>query len=343
MMYPGEAASLIAAQAGDQEAFKKLTEPYRSELTIHGYRMLGSLQDAEDLLQETLLRAWRRLETFQHNLSFRAWLYKIATNLCLDLLDKRPRRSLPAMVEKASDPHGPLAPPRQEPVWLEPLPGEWLASREGNPETLAVARETISLAFLVALQQLPPRQRAVLILCDVLDWRAGESAELLALTVSSVNSALHRARSTLKRFAGLDAPGSLSPIAESERIQNLLSQYMEAWESQDIPRLVALLKEDAEFTMPPTPTWFQGRASIAAFIEREILKPHSPTGIWRLVPTQANGQPALAVYLRTEAGGPFRAITLQVLTMDPTAKRIDGVTCFLNTELFRRFNLPAEL
>ncbi len=343
MIDPGEAASLTAAQTGDEGAFKRLTEPYRRELTVHGYRMLGSLQDAEDLLQETLLRAWRRLETFQQNVSFRAWLYKIATNLCLDRLDKRPRRSLPALVGQPSDPQGPMAPPSQEPIWLEPIPGEWLISGEGNPETLAVARETISLAFLVALQQLPPRQRAVLILCDVLDWRAGETAELLGLTVSSVNSALHRARSTLKRFAGQEAPGAPPPIAENERIQSLLSQYMDAWESQDIPRLVALLKEDAEFTMPPTPTWFQGRSSIAAFIEREILRPHSPPDIWRLVPTQANGQPALAVYLRTEAGGPFKAITLQVLTMDPALRRIDGVTCFLNTDLFRRFQLPAEV
>lgn len=341
-MNAGELVHLSAAQGGDREAFGRLTQPYRRELTVHGYRMLGSLQDAEDLLQETLLRAWRRLETFQEPLSFRAWLYKIATNLCLDLLAKRPRRSLPAAAGRASDPLGPLDPPSQEPLWLEPLPHEWLAAGEGNPESLVVSRQAVSLAFLVALQQLPARQRAVLILCDVLDWRPGETAELLELTVSSVNSALHRARTTLKRLAGAEAHRSPPSAAENQRIQSLLGQYMEAWESQDIPKLVALLKEDAAFTMPPMPTWFQGRVSIAAFLRREIFPPNSPPGIWRIVPTQANGQPALAVYCRKEPGGSYQAIGLQVLTVD-AAGQIADVTCFLDSGLFKKFNLPEVL
>ena len=290
--------------------------------------------------RKRLLRAWRRLETFRQSVSFRAWLYKIATNLSLDMLAKRPRRTLPALVGKASDPNA-VAPPAQEPIWLDPVPEGWLADGEGNPETRFIARETVSLAFLVALQKLPPRQRAVLILCDVLDWRAGEMADLLGLTVSSVNSALHRARATMAGQPGIDGRGAVR-IAESERLQSLLEQYMQAWESQDIPRLVALLKEDAAFTMPPTPTWFQGRESIAAFIGREIFLPEGPRAFWRLVPTGANGQPALAVYSRAGAGA-FKAVTLQVMTLDPSGERIAGITSFLNPDLFRRFDLPAEL
>lgn len=343
MLNLAETTHLAAARTGDPNEFSGLTEPYRRELQLHCYRLLGSLQDAEDLVQETLLRAWRRLDTFEGRASFRAWLYKIATNACLDTLDKRPRRALPTTTHSPSDPHQPVVPPITEPIWLEPFPDELLpAATTISPEARYAVRESISLAFLAALQLLPPRQRAVLILRDVLDWHASEVAELLDMTVSAVNSALHRARTTLAQHyhsGNLDPP---EPADETMRA--LLDRYMQAWETADVPALIALLKEDAVLTMPPSPSWYQGRAAISAFLTSVVFGgPGHVRG--RLQPARANGQPAFALYHYDEASRTYRAFAIQVLTFGYSASsgQLAEVAIFLNPALFTPFGLPLEL
>lgn len=343
----GEAARLAAARAGDQHEFSGLTEPYRRELQVHCYRLLGSLHDAEDLVQETFLRAWRRLDTFEGRASFRAWLYKIATNACLDTLDRRraPRRALPSTARPAADPRTPFIPPIAEPVWLEPFPDEWLVEAAASPEARYSARESVSLAFLAALQLLPPRQRAVLLLCDVLDWSAREAAELLGVTVPAVNSALHRARAALaKRYRGR-GPEAAPVRPADETTRTLLQRYVQAWEAADVSRLVALLKEDAQFTMPPSPSWYHGRAAIAAFVGATIFAdeavfPGEARGRWRLRPTRANGQLAFAIYQR-EASGAYRPFGLQVLALD--GDQLATVDNFIAPALFPLFGLPNEI
>lgn len=330
---------LVAAQAGDPHEFGHLTEPYRRELQLHCYRLLGSLHEAEDLVQETLLRAWRRLDTYEGRASFRAWLYKIATNACLDTLDKRPRRALPTATHPPSEPDQPPAPPLADPIWLEPFPDELLPeTAAASPEARYAVRESISLAFLAALQLLPPRQRAVLILRDVLDWRASEVAELLDMTVSAANSALHRARTTLAQHyqAGLTNP----PTPADETMLALLDRYMRAWETADIAALIALLKEDAVLSMPPSSAWYQGRDAIAAFLVAVPFAQPQPDQ-WRTRPVRANGQPAVAFYQRDEHNSGYRAFAIQVVTL--TQAGIADMTTFINPALFAAFDLPAEL
>lgn len=336
---PVMASRLAAARAGDQHEFTHLTEPHRRELQVHCYRILGSLHDAEDLVQETMLRAWRRLNTYEGRASLRSWLYKIATNACLDALDKRPRRALPAATHPASDASQPFMPPITEPVWLEPLPDDMLADAEETPEARYTAHESITLAFLAALQTLPPRQRAVVILCDVLDWRASEAAECLGMTLPAVNSALHRARETLaKHYHRRD---SVTPAHADEHTRALLDRYVRAWEAADVGALVALLKEDAVFAMPPIPSWFRGRESIRAVLEAMPFAGDA-RGRWKIVPTRANGEPALALYQRDEAGGGvYRGFGLQVLSIEGDS--FAEVTTFINPGLFPRFGLPVEL
>lgn len=255
---PALTAQLTAARFGNHDEFSQMAEPYRRELQAYGYRMLGSLQDAEDLVQETFLRAWRRLDTYEGRAPFRAWLYKIATHLCLDSLARRPRRALPALTHPAADPQAQPAQPIEEPVWLEPIPDDLTADPNENPEARYSSRESVTLAFLAALQALPPRQRAVLILCDVLDWRAGEAAQMLGMTTAAVNSALHRARVTSTRRYGGAGLGAVHAQPPDETTHAILSRYVRAWESADVDGLVALIKGDATFAMPPTPSWYQG-------------------------------------------------------------------------------------
>ena len=333
-------AHLAAAQAGNRDEFTALAEPYRRELQVHCYRMLGSLQDAEDLAQETLLRAWQKLNTYEGRASFRAWLYKIATNACLDALEHRPKRTLPPARNRAADPSAPPAPPIMDPIWLEPIPDELVAGIETSPEARYDALESITLAFLTVLQILPPRQRAVLVLRDVLDWHAEEVADTLNLTVSAVNSALHRARTTLgKHYRAHGAnPVKTEPLDEQTRLQ--LDRYVRAWESADIDSLIALLKEDATFPMPPSPSWYQGRADIRALISATILAGDA-RGRFRLLPTRANAQPAFAWYKRDETRGDYHAFAIQVLTFD--GDLLSDVTTFPNPALFRHFGLPLEL
>ena len=231
---------LESARTGDQQSFEQLIEPHQRELLVHCYRILGSFEDAEDMLQETLLRAWKRLDTFEGRSSLRAWLYKIATNASLDALDSRRVRGLPKELYARGDPAQPLPPPLQEANWVEPLPDEWIDGQPDiYPEARYEVRESITLAFIAALQKLPGRQRAVLLLCDVMGWSSSEAAEILNMTTAAVNSALQRARTSLKQTERKTAPASLN-----EELSALLARYVAAWETADSTALIAVLRED---------------------------------------------------------------------------------------------------
>jgi len=331
-------AELAAAQAGDPQAFQQITEPFRHELLVHCYRMLGSLDDAEDLVQETFLRAWRSLGTFVRPLYFRAWLYQIATNACLTEIERRSRRILPNSAYPASAAGEPLAAPRLEPVWLQPFPDAWLPEAPADPEAHYARQEHISLAFVLALQLLPARQRAALILCDVLDWSANETAELLEMTVSAVNSALHRARETL---ASNRSAGEEPAIAGHRQMPApaVLERYVQAMHNSDVHGLVSLLREDAVFTMPPIPTWFQGRPVIGDFLAGGFLVPGN-AGVWRLEPAHANLQPAFGLYGLDPAKKVYQPFALQVLTFNAAGDEIIEIVSFSDARLFPRFNLP---
>jgi len=316
-----EMEQLSAARKGDSQKFGEVTEPYRRELQVHCYRILGSLHEAEDMVQETLLKAWKRLDSYEGRASFRSWLYKIATNSCLDFLDqKKSRRLLPFEHHPPSDPTAPISPPALEIPWLEPFPDKWLGDPAAfNPEARYSDSESISLAFLTALQTLPPRQRAVLILRDVLDFSAAETSEVLELTISSVNSALHRARTTLsQRYPGGERE-DLTMSSTDEKAQRLLERFVQAWESADVNGLVALLKADASLAMPPSPSWYQGSSAIGMFVAATVfgdngMFPGLALHRWRLLPTTANGAPAFAMYQRDEKGEyqPFGLIALTI-------------------------------
>ena len=329
-----EAALLAAARAGEKEAFRHLTEPCARELHVHCYRMLGSLHDAEDALQETLLRAWRHLADFEGRSSVRAWLYKIATNVCLTAAAGR-REGPPPVPQPAAGGGG-------DALHLAPYPDALLDELEAplaNPAARYDLRESVQLAFLAAIQLLPPRQRAVLILRDVLGWSAREVADLLDSSVAGVNSALQRARATLEslRLEGRLNTGRTVPPNEVERA--LLRRYVEAWEAVDIDGLVMLLKEDAVLTMPPFPFRYQGRSSIADFFSS--VPAGGALDQIRLLPTRANRQPALAAYVRDPDDGIHRAYGLMVLTLD--GDTIAEITGFADPTLFRLFGLPTEL
>lgn len=325
---------LGAARRGDQEAFARLAEPHRRELLAHCYRMLGSTRDAEDQVQETMLKAWKKLDTFEGRASFRAWLYKIATNSCLDELARRPRRGLPMDFSAAADPADPLNLAIHDPIWLEPFPDARLASATADPAARFDQRESITLAFMVALQQLPARQRAVLLLRDVLGLPAGEVAEMIESTVSAVHSALYRARSRL------DDSYSEPPSQDPEGLETLLEKYLTAWESADIEGLMELLREDATFPMPPLPDWVQGRAAIGEFVRRNILH-GEPRGRWRLIPTRANAASAFAWYRRAPDGSGYAAFAIQVLTV--AQGQVADATTFAFPGLFPAFDLPEEI
>jgi RNA polymerase sigma-70 factor (ECF subfamily) len=320
-----------------REAFSELVEGHRRELQVHCYRMLGSVLDAEDLVQETLLRAWKSRDSFEGRAPLRAWLYKIATNACLDELANRPRRGLPPDLYPAADPNSPLAAPVSDPIWLDPYPDGLLGSLRNDPAARYDLRESITLAFLVALQTLPPRQRAILLMRDVVGLRASEVADLLEDSVSAVNSALYRAR--LKIEERFSKRGADSPMVDGAQ-RGLLDRYVAAWEAADIDGLVQLLKEDASFPMPPLPTWVKGRAAIREFVSRHILDGDA-RGRWRLIPTQANGQPAFAWYRRRSSPAGFTAFAIQVVTIE--GGWISDATTFGGPQLFSAFGLPPEL
>src|SRR6266851_6629318 len=297
METPTQTALVLAAEAGDQMAFEALVGAYRRELLVHCYRMLGSLQDAEDLVQETRV----------------------------------PRRSLPPGTHPQSDPTRPVPPRLREPIWLEPFPDELLADQHSDPEDRALQRERITLAFLVALQHLTPAQRAILLLREVLEWPAVEVAEWLNLSIPAVNSALQRARRALHQLhEGSEAPQA----GPRPHVQDLLDRYVALWEQADIPGLVAFLREDAWFTMPPLPAWFQGRAAIATVLSTRIFTPGRQ---WHLLPTRANGSPAFALY-RREAGADVSQL-FGLLVLGVEGEQIASLVAFLEVSSLSSFAL----
>ncbi|MBO0707461.1 MAG: sigma-70 family RNA polymerase sigma factor [Candidatus Dormibacteraeota bacterium] len=323
-----------AVRAGDKEDFSRLFERHQGELRLHCYRMLGSLADAEDLVQDTFLRAWRYRHSFSARSTFRAWLYRIATNACLDFLRDRPRRVLPYDVAPPADPEGSMPAPLERP-WLEPCPDRWLdaaAPGEEGPEAVVVAKETVELAFLAAIQHLPPRQRAVLILRDVLEFPAAETAELLEMSVASVKSALQRARATLR--GRLPAPASKPDASEEE--EAVLRRYMAAHERGDPRALAAVLSQEVRVSFPPLPLWAEGRDTFIA-----ASRKHAAVGEYRFVPTRANGQPAVAIYLRAPGEPAFRPLTLEVLRVE--GGQVAEIIDFTFPTLFSAFGLPPSL
>jgi len=308
-------------------------EQYRRELTGYAYRMLGSAFEAEDAVQETMLRAWRSLERFEGRSSLRSWLYRIATNVCMDALGARERRARPMDLGPAREPVAANLNALPEVTWIEPVPDALLAP-EGDPAEVAVERDTIRLAFVAALQQLPPRQRAVLILCEVLHWKASEVAELLETTVASVNSGLQRARATLER---VDAAEVSEPLSDENR--ELLGRYVAAFEAYDMEALTALIHEDATQSMPPYDLWLSGRDDIFAW----WWGPGIGCQGSRVVPAgSANGSPAYGQYKPAEDGPGYEPWALQVVEV--RAGGIEELTFFLDTErLFPLFGLPPRL
>jgi RNA polymerase sigma-70 factor (ECF subfamily) len=336
-----EATALDAVRRGDAAAFVALAERYRRQLHVHCYRMLGSVEDAEDLVQETMLRAWRGRVGFEGRSVFRTWLYRIATNACLNALERRPRRiTSPEFGPAGRDPHTDLIPSPELP-WLQPYPDHLLeptAPTEAEPEAIVVTRETIELSFLAAIQHLPPRQRAILILRDVLGWSAHQSADLLDTSVAAVKSSLQRARATMRRRLPprrLDW-ASASALSDEERV--VLRRYMEVYERQDAAALIALLREDARQTMPPVPTWFDGRDMVIA-VKTWWFGP-AKEGDFRVLPTAANRQPAAAIYLRRHGDDLFRLVAMEVLRIE------DGLIVEIDSflaDLIRPFDLPVTV
>ena len=341
---------LEAAREGNDDAFRRLVEPHQKELHAHCYRMLASVHDADDALQDALLRAWRGLAKFDGRSSLRSWLYRITTNTCLDLISRRPKRVLPIDHGPAADPGDDLGEPLIESVWVEPYADEMLGLEDGysSPEARYERRESVELAFIVALQHLPATQRVVLILRDVLGFSAREAAETLETTVASVNGALRRARkAAAERLPAQSQQVALRALGD-DGLGKLVRRYVDAWEQADVDAILAMLVEDATFTMPPLPTWYRGHQAIALFLTRYALRDR-----WRLVPARANGQLAFACYAWDAETESHTALSLDVLTLEGT--RATEVTSFVTpytrgparelfaADVFERFGLPDRL
>lgn len=311
------------------ENFQDLVQPYRRELSAYCYRMLGSLADAEDQVQETMLSAWRGIDGFEGRASLRSWLYRIATNGCLDTIRRRPRRGMPFEHGAPADPLAPLAPPDSEILWLEPAPASLWQAPPDSPEASFRARESVQLAFVAALQHLPATQRAVLILREVVGWSAAEVATLLGTTVASVNSALQRARATLdaKRSAPEVTPASAA----------LVARYIAAWEAGDVEALAALLHADVLTSMPPLPAWFRGRDALRLFIAPRI----GAAGVQRVVRVEGADELTLAFYRRDPGQAVHEGHGIQVVRT--AGDVVTEIHAFLDASLFPRFGLPARL
>jgi len=332
-----EQALLAAARSGDHDAFRRLMEPHRGQLHAHGYRMLGSLHDADDVLQEALLRSWRWLGSFDGRSSFRTWLYRITTNACLDAIARRPKRVLPIDYgPQASHETGSEV---RDVAWLEPYPDFLLETSEGHgsPETRYEQREAVELAFIAALQHLPPRQRAVLVLRDVLGLSAKEVADALGTSPAAVNSALQRARKTVDERVPEPSQQATARAIGDDQLRSIVERFADAFERGDTNAILALLTDDVTFTMPPYPEWCRGREAVAD----SWLMPEGPPRRLRFVPTWANGQPAAGAYALAPDGTRFVPLALDVLTIRDGS--IEGITVFRTPEVFARFGLPDEL
>ncbi|MBA0123988.1 sigma-70 family RNA polymerase sigma factor [Haloechinothrix sp. YIM 98757] len=316
----------------EKDEFLSQADSYRHELLAHCYRMLGSVYDAEDLVQDTYLRAWRSYGSFEGRSSVRTWLYRIATNTCLTALESRNRRPLPTGLGGPSpEPETELS-ERTEVPWLEPLPDDAIDSDGADPAAVAVSRESVRLALVAALQHLPPRQRAVLILRDVLKWRAAEVADLLDISTAAVNSSLQRARAQLAKVAP-DLDSKPEPLSPEQR--DLLDRYVTAFEMKDINEIVSLFTSEAVWEMPPYPEWFVGAENIGRVIDSQC--PAGPDDM-RLIRTNSNGRPAFGVYMRDATDGAFHPFQIQVLEFSGEA--VGHVVTFFDLRLFETFGLP---
>jgi RNA polymerase sigma-70 factor (ECF subfamily) len=324
--------------AGTEDDFRRLVEPHRAELHAHCYRMLGSVHDAEDALQDALLRAWRALPRFEGRSSLRSWLYRIATNTSLDLISRRRKRVLPVDFGPSADPHDEYGEPLVESVWIEPYADERQGLEGGlaAPDARYEQRESVELAFVAAVQHLPARQRAVLLLRDVLGFSARETAETLDTTVHSVNSALRRARRAVnERLPEQSQQVTLRALGD-ERVRQVVEGYMDALERGDIDAIIAMLTDEATWSMPPYRNWFRGHKAIAGFLIEGPFRER-----WRHLPTRANGQVAVGCYLWDAERKSYVAAVLDVLTL--RGAQIAAVTAFVTPEAFRRFGLPGEV
>jgi RNA polymerase sigma-70 factor (ECF subfamily) len=329
---------LEAARAGDQDAFARLVESHRGLLHAHCYRLLGSVDDAEDAVQEALVRAWRAIARFEGRSSLRTWLYTIATNVCLKAIERRPKLVLPVDYGPPTDPHEGTAPPLVESVWIEPYPDQRLGLAEtlAGPEARYEQRESVELAFIAALQLLPARQRAVLILRDVLGFSGQEVAEALETTPEAVYSALQRAHKTVDaRLPERSQQSTLRALGD-DALREIVDAFVVAWERGDVEAVAAMLAQEAIIAMPPMPTWYQGRDAVVGFLRRSPLAPGMR---WRVVPARASGQLSFGFYRWSEETGTFAAHDIIVLTMD--GARIAELTAFLEPRAFPHFGLPA--
>jgi RNA polymerase sigma-70 factor (ECF subfamily) len=340
MIAVNEETLLVAARGGDEDAFARLVSPHRGPLHAHCYRMLASAADADDALQDTLLRAWRALPSFEGRSALSSWLYRIATNACLRLIERRPKRVLPIDYGPPGDPHEGVAAPLTESVWIEPYPDERLGVEDGfaSPDARYELRESVELAFIAALQYLPPRQRAVLILREVLGFSAEEVAGMLDSTATSVYSALQRAHKAVdERLPERSQQETLRSL-EDDEIRRIVETYMDAWERMDVDAVVAMLAEDVAIAMPPTPTWFRGRDVVAEFLKS---RPLAGALRWRGIPIRANGQLCFGFYVWNEDDRAFLPHSLSTLTL--RGDRITGIEAYLSSEPFERFGLPPFL
>ena len=331
---------LEAARAGDEDAFARIVEPHRRALHAHCYRMLGSVADAEDALQDALLNAWRGLGRFEGRSSLRSWLYTIATNACLRAIERRPKRVLPIDYAPAADPHDGLAEPLVESVWVEPYPDERLGLEDGlaGPEARYEQRESVELAFIAALQHLPARQRAVLILRDVLGFSARETAGALEMSPPGVDSALQRAHKAVDGRLPDRSQQAVLDALPDRGLRAIVERYVDAFERGDVDALVEMLAADGTFTMPPLPTWYRGRDAVAAFLKSHVLASENR---WRLVPARANGQLAFGNYSWDAERQRFLPRSLSVLTLG--ADEITEMTTFIGLDVLADFGLPDEL
>jgi RNA polymerase sigma-70 factor, ECF subfamily len=324
--------------SSDDQTYGQLLEPHRRALHAHCYRMLGSVQDAEDAVQETLLRAWRGLDQFEGRSSLRSWLYSIATNVCLRMIERRPARVLPIDYGPPSDPHAPFGPPLLESTGIEPYPDAQVGLDDelAEPEARYERREAVELAFIAALQHLPARQRAALILRDVLGFSGAEIAAAIDTTPASVYSLLQRAHASLDdRLPERSQQETLRSLGD-QRLSAIVDRYVEAWAHNDIDAIVEMLTEGATLSMPPTAGWLRGRDVIATSLR---VRPLNGTQSWRLLPTSANGQPALGVYA-LDSSGAYLPHHLAVLTL--RGERIDEINAFHDHWAPVRFGLPAR-